>query len=147
MVNYFRKRLHRRCWAGFSIRLWITSLLKHIECQRTDLQSLFSVKLNDNSKILIVLYYHDRSTSQRGKTKNRETKVKSLSWIQVIVIFGMHSLPSTRFIPWNLFFLTRQTLSLLLSFIHQADPYFVNSVDMCSTNEITKTGVYIQKEH
>ena len=45
----------------------ITSLLKHRECQRNDLQSLFSVKLSENSKIVTVLYQHDKSTIQRDK--------------------------------------------------------------------------------
>ena len=46
-VNNFRKKLHRRCSTGFKIRLCISSLLKHIECQQNDLQSLFPVKLSD----------------------------------------------------------------------------------------------------
>ena len=29
-------------------------------------------------------------------------------------------------------FFTQQTVSLLLSFVYQVDPYFVNSTDMCS---------------
>ena len=49
-----------------------------------------------------------------------------------------------RFIPWNSFF-TQQTVSLQLPFVHQVDPCFVNSIDMCSTNKITKIGVFIKK--
>ena len=73
-VNYFFKKLHRRCLVWFGLR--ISSLLKHIKCQWTDLQSRFSVKLSDNSKVLIMLYYHSRSTIQRDKLKNRAIHVK-----------------------------------------------------------------------
>ena len=38
--------------------------------------------------------------------------------------------------------LTQQAASLLLPFIYQVDPYFVNSTDMCSTNDVTKTSIY-----
>ena len=44
-------------------------------------------------------------------------------------------------------FFTQQTVSLWLPFVYQVDPYFVNSIDMCNTNEIIKTGIYIQKKH
>ena len=44
-------------------------------------------------------------------------------------------------------FFTQQTVSLLLPFVYQIDPYFVNSIDICSSNEITKTGIYNQKGH
>ena len=47
--------------------LVLALVLKHIECQRTSLESLFSVKLSDNSKILIVLNYHNTSTMERDK--------------------------------------------------------------------------------
>ena len=73
-VNYFFKKLHRRCLVWFGLR--ISSLLKHVKCQWTDLQSRFSVKLSDNSKVLIMLYYHSRSTIQRDKLKNRAIHVK-----------------------------------------------------------------------
>ena len=43
------------------------------------------------------------------------------------------------------FIFTHQTVSVLLPFVYQVDPYFVNSVDMCSTNEITKSGLYTKK--
>ena len=52
----------------------------------------FSVKLSDNSKIVTVLYYHNRSTIQRDKLSNIATQVKWFSQIQVIVIFGKNSL-------------------------------------------------------
>ena len=48
----------------------ITPLLKHIECQRTDLQSFFSVEPSDNLNILTKLYYHDRSTVIEGSIRN-----------------------------------------------------------------------------
>ena len=73
-VNYFFKKLHRRCLVWFGLR--ISSLLKQVKCQWTDLQSRFSVKLSDNSKVLIMLYYHSRSTIQRDKLKNRAIHVK-----------------------------------------------------------------------
>ena len=38
-------------------------------------------------------------------------------------------------------------MGLLLPFVYQVDRYFLNPIDMSSTNEITKTGIYIQKEH
>ena len=44
-------------------------------------------------------------------------------------------------------FFTQQTVSLLLPFVYQIDPYYVNSIDICSSNEITKTGIYNQKRH
>ena len=44
-------------------------------------------------------------------------------------------------------FFTQETVSLLLPIVYQVDPYFVNSIDMCSTNGITKTGLHIQKKH
>ena len=66
----------------------------------------------------------------------------------------MHLLPTTPPPPplISLFheiriFFTQQTVSLLLPFVYQVDPYFVRSIDMCSTNKITKTGIYIQKKH
>ena len=34
-------------------------------------------------------------------------------------------------------------MGLLLPIVYQVDPYFLNSVDMCSTNDIAKTGIYI----
>ena len=34
-------------------------------------------------------------------------------------------------------------MGLLLPIVYQVDPYFVNLVDMCSTNDIAKTGIYI----
>ena len=34
-------------------------------------------------------------------------------------------------------------MSLLLPFVYQVDPYIVNSVDMCSANEINPRPVYI----
>ena len=43
---------------------------------RTDLQSLFSVKLSDNSEIVTLLYYHNKSAIQRNKLNNRATQVK-----------------------------------------------------------------------
>ena len=49
-----------------------------------------------------------------------------------------------RFTQWNSFF-NQQITSLLLLFVYQVDPYFVNSIDMCSTNEITKSGIYTKK--
>ena len=56
----------------------------------------------------------------------------------------MHSLPRNRFIPWNTFFyLTNREPQL--PFPYKVDPYFVNLTDMCSTKEITKTGIYIQR--
>ena len=44
-------------------------------------------------------------------------------------------------------FFTQQSVSLLLPFVYQVDPYFVNSIDMCNTNEIKKTSIYIQIQH
>ena len=38
-------------------------------------------------------------------------------------------------------------MRLLLPFIYRVDPYFENLIEICSTNEITKTGVYIPKKH
>ena len=61
---------------------------------RTDLQSLLSVKLSENSKIVTVLCYHYRSTTQRHKLNNRATQIKYFIRIQGIVILGKHSLPS-----------------------------------------------------
>ena len=49
---------------------------KYIESRKINQQSLFSVKLSDNSKALTVLYYHNRSIIQRDKPKNRATQVK-----------------------------------------------------------------------
>ena len=40
----------------------------------------------------------------------------------------------------KLAFFTQQTVSLLLFFVYQVDPNFVKSIDMSSTNEISKTG-------
>ena len=40
---------------------------------RTDLQSLLSVKLSDNSKIVTVLCYHNRSTTQRQTEQRSNT--------------------------------------------------------------------------
>ena len=40
-------------------------------------------------------------------------------------------------------FFTQQTVILLQPFVYQVD--FVNSVDMCSTNEVTKTGYTFKK--
>ena len=34
-----------------------------------------------------------------------------------------------------------------MEFAYQVNPYFLNSIDMCSTTELTKTDIYIQKEH
>ena len=34
-----------------------------------------------------------------------------------------------------------------MEFAYQVNPYFLNSIGMCSTTELTKTGIYIQKEH
>ena len=42
-------------------------------------------------------------------------------------------------------FFIQQTVSLWLPFVYQVDPYFVNSIDLCRTNEIIKTGIYIKK--
>ena len=39
-------------------------------------------------------------------------------------------------------FFTQETVSLLLPFVYQVDPYFVNSIDMCSMDEITKIYVF-----
>ena len=44
-------------------------------------------------------------------------------------------------------FFTQQTANLLLPFVYQFDPYFLNSFDMCSTNEIIEAGTNIQQEH
>ena len=40
-------------------------------------------------------------------------------------------------------FFTQQTVILLQPFVYQVN--FVNSVDMCSTNEVTKTGYVFKK--
>ena len=55
------------------------------KCQQRNLQSLFSVKLCDNSKIVIVLYYHNRSTIQSDKLYNRATQLKLFSQTQVLI--------------------------------------------------------------
>ena len=52
------------------------------------MQRLYSVKLSDNTKILIVFY--TTTIDLQSKGKNRATQVKLLSQIQVILIFGMH---------------------------------------------------------
>ena len=44
-------------------------------------------------------------------------------------------------------FFTHQTVRLLLPFAYQVNPHFVNSIEMSKTNDITKAGIYIQKEH
>ena len=46
----------------------------------------------------------------------------------------------------NFFFFFQKTVSLLLPFVYQVEPYFMNSIDICSTNQITETGIYIQKK-
>ena len=43
---------------------------------RTDLQILFSVKLSDNSEIVTLLYYHNKSAIQRNELNNRAAQVK-----------------------------------------------------------------------
>ena len=75
---------------------------KYIESQQINQQSLFSVKLSDNSKVFTVLYYHNRSTIQRDKPKNSNSS-------QVIESDSNNcnfwdALIAPRFIPWNLLF-------------------------------------------
>ena len=42
-------------------------------------------------------------------------------------------------------FFIQQSVSLLLPFVYQVDSYFLNSIDMCNANEITKTGYIYSK--
>ena len=52
-------------------------LAEVLVCQQNGLQSLFSVKLSDNSKIVTAFYYlYNRSTIQKHKLNNRATQVK-----------------------------------------------------------------------
>ena len=76
-------------------------------------------------------------------------------------MLGCTHWPRNRFTPWNLFLLPNKhwvsccllfirsthTVTLLLPLTYWVNPYFVNSVDMCSTNKKTKTRIYIQKQH
>ena len=103
------------------------------------------MKFSDNSKILIVLYYRHRSTIKKDKLKNSnasqviESDSSSCNFRDALIapvkglFHGIH-------------FFAQQTVSILLPFVYQVDPYFVKSIDMCSTNEKTKTGIYIQKK-
>ena len=50
--------------------------------------------------------------------------------------------PPNRFIPWNSLF----TQQILLPFVYHFDSYFLNLIDMCSKNEITKT-LYVLKKN
>ena len=68
--------------------------------------SLFSAKLSDNSKILIMLYYHNRSTFQREKVKEQSRTSQIIESDSGNCNFlGYTHCPSNMFVPWNSLFL------------------------------------------
>ena len=112
---------------------------KHIECQQTDLQSHFSVKLCATLPQQI-----HNPTGQVGVQSNTSQVIEPNSsacnfWDTVIafVIGLFHGI---------CFFHSRNS-ECLAAFCFSGQPIFVNLVDMYNTKKITKTSIYIQKEH
>ena len=82
------------------------------KCQQSNLQSLFSVKLCDNSKIVIVLYYHNRSTIQSDRLYNSNTS-------QVIQSDSSTHCKLVRFIPWDSLILPKKLWVFCCPFFYQ----------------------------
>ena len=104
----------------------------------------FSVKLGDDSKILIVLYYHidlqskgvnvEKQSYMRQVTESNSSNCNFRNAL-IVPIIGL-------FLRFRFFYLTNHESHAAF---HLSDPPFVNSIYMCSRNEITKIGIYYSK--
>ena len=121
--------------------VWVLNTPLNYIFAKAHAKTFFSVKLSDNTKILIVLYTSKGQVEEQSNTSQiTELDSSNCNFRDALIapLIGLfHVIP----------FFVKQTVGLLLPFVYQVDRYFLNPIDMSSTNEITKTGIYIQKEH